>query len=77
MNGREAMINNELYWTHTKGISNEDRSNLIDFINKHIENDKIISTLWERNANPEIIFESEYSEVLNSLNYIKNIVKDL
>ena len=77
MNGREAMINNELYWTHTKGVSNEDRSNLIDFINKHVENDKIISTLWERKASPEIIFESEYSEVLNSLNYIKNIVKDL
>ena len=77
MNGREALINNELYWTHTRGVSNEDRSNLIDFINKNVENDKIISTLWERKASPEIIFESEYSEVLNSLNYIKNIVKDL
>jgi sugar phosphate isomerase/epimerase len=77
MNGREAMINNELYWIHTQGVSNEGRSNLINFINKHVENDKIISTFWERKANPEIIFESEYSEVLNSINYIKNIVKDL
>jgi sugar phosphate isomerase/epimerase len=77
MNGREAMINNELYWTYTQGVSNEGRSNLINFINKHVENDKIISTFWERKANPEIIFESEYSEVLNSIIYIKNIVKDL
>ena len=77
MNGREAMINNELYWTHTEGVSNEGRSNLVDFINKHVENDKSISTLWERKANPEIIFDSEYAEVLNSINYIKNIVKEL
>jgi hypothetical protein len=77
MNGREAMINNELYWTHTEGVSNEGRSDLVDFINKHVENDKTISTLWERKANPKIIYESEYSEVLNSINYIKNIVKDL
>ena len=77
MNGREAMINNELYWTHTQGVTNEGRSNLIDFINKNVENDKIISTLWERKASPEIIFESEYSEVLNSLKYIKNIVNNL
>jgi len=77
MNGREAMINNELYWTHTAGVSNEGRSNLVDFINKHVENDKLISTLWERRAKPEIIFDSEYAEVLNSINYIKNIVKEL
>ena len=77
MNGREAMINNELYWIHTKGVSNEGRSNLINFINKHVENDTPISTLWERKANPEIIFESEYTEVLNSINYIKNIIKEL
>ena len=77
MNGREAMINNELYWTFTQGVSNEGRSNLIHFINKHVENDKIISTLWERKASPEIIFQSEYSEVLNSINYIKKIVKYL
>jgi hypothetical protein len=77
MTGREAMFNNELYWTHTHGVTNEERSNLVDFINKHVENDKIISTLWERKASPEIIFESEYSEVLNSINHIKNIVKDL
>jgi sugar phosphate isomerase/epimerase len=77
MNGREAMINNELYWTHTQGVSNEGRNNLIDFINKNVEKDKIISTLWERKASPEIIFESEFSEVLNSLNYIKNIVNNL
>lgn len=77
MNGREAMINDELYWTYTQGVSNEGRSNLIDFINKNVENDKIISTLWERKASPEVIFESEYLEVLNSLNYIKNIIKNL
>jgi sugar phosphate isomerase/epimerase len=77
MNGREAMINNELYWTHTEGVSNEGKSNLFDFISKHVENDKSISTLWERKASPKIIFESEYTEVLNSINYIKSIVKDL
>ena len=77
MNGREAMINNELYWIHTEGVTNEGRSNLIDFINKHVENDKSISTLWERKAKPEMIFESEYTEVLSSINYIKNIVKEL
>ena len=77
MNGREAMIKNELYWTHTEGVSNEGRSNLVDFINKHVENDKLISTLWERKASPKIIFESEYTEVINSINYIKNIIKEL
>ena len=43
----------------------------------NVENDKSISTLWERKASPKIIFESEYTEVLNSINYIKNIVKEL
>jgi sugar phosphate isomerase/epimerase len=77
MNGREAMINNELYWTHTEGVSKEGRINLVDFINTHAENDKLISTLWERKSSPEFIFESEYTEVLNSINYIKNIIKGL
>ena len=77
MHGREAMIKNELYWTHTEGVSNEGRSNLVDFINKHVENDKLISTLWERKASPKKIFESEYTEVINSINYIKNIIKEL
>ena len=46
-------------------------------INVNVENDILISTLWERKASPKIIFESEYTEVLNSINYIKNIVKEL
>jgi hypothetical protein len=71
------MINNELYWTHTEGVSKEGRINLVDFINTHAENDKLISTLWERKSSPEFIFESEYTEVLNSINYIKNIIKGL
>jgi hypothetical protein len=77
MNGREAMINNELYWKYTKGISLDERKHLVDFINSKVENNKIISSLWERNSTPDEIIISEYDEVVESINYISNILNKL
>ncbi len=77
MNGREAMINNELYWSHTKGVSEDEKNDLISFIKSRVENDITISTLWERNGEPSDILKSEYSEVVESIEFIKNILKKL
>jgi hypothetical protein len=77
MNGREAMINNELYWSHTKGVSENEKNELISFIKSRVENDVTISTLWERNGEPLDILESEYAEVVESKEFIINILKKL
>jgi sugar phosphate isomerase/epimerase len=77
MNGREAMINNELYWSHTKGVSEDEKNELISFIKSRVENDITISTLWERNGEPSDILESENAEVVESIEFIKNIIKKL
>jgi hypothetical protein len=71
MNGREAMINNELYWQFTKGIDLEQRKKLIDFIYSRAENNRHISTLWEQKSNPELILQTELDEVIRSINFIK------
>ena len=34
MNGREALINNDLYWRYTKGVSNSEKLNLLNYINQ-------------------------------------------
>jgi sugar phosphate isomerase/epimerase len=73
MNGREALINNELYWQFTKGIDLEQRKKLIDFIYSRAENDRNIATLWEQKSNPELILETELDEVIRSINFIKKI----
>jgi hypothetical protein len=77
MNGREAMINNELYWSHTKGVSESERKELTDFIRSHVENNVAISTLWERGSEPYEILEAEYAEVVESIEFIKNILNKL
>ena len=75
MNGREAMINNELYWSHTKGVSHSERNELTDFIRLHVENNVTISTLWERGGEPSEILKAEYAEVAESIVFIKDILK--
>ena len=77
MNGREALINNELYWSHTKGVSERERHELTDFINSCVENDLTISTLWERGGEPSEVLEAEYAEVVESIEFIKNILNKL
>jgi hypothetical protein len=77
LNGREAMINNELYWSYTKGVSEDEKNELISFIKSRVENDITISTLWERNGEPSDILESEYAEVVESIEFVKNILKKL
>ena len=76
MNGREAMINNELYWVYTPGITVQEKNNLINFIQSKAENNNIISTLWERKASAEEIAVSELNEVIESIAYIKKILID-
>ena len=77
MNGREAMINNERYWASTKGVSEDEKIELMSFIKSRVENDVTISTLWERNGEPNDILESEYTEVVESIEFIRNILKEL
>ena len=77
MNGREAQINKDDYWQYTDGVTLEMKNKLISFINENLENDKVISTLWERQAAPKDILESEFNEVINSIKFIKTIVNDL
>lgn len=74
MNGREAMINHDLYWLHTKGVTESEKNELIRFINSRTENDVVISTLWERNGDPLSILEAEYAEVVESISFVKNII---
>uniref|UniRef100_UPI0040482305 sugar phosphate isomerase/epimerase family protein n=1 Tax=Algoriphagus sp. TaxID=1872435 RepID=UPI0040482305 len=75
MNGREAFINNELYWLHTKGVSENERNALTSFINSKVENNVVISTLWERKGEPSEILKDEYAEVVESIEFISNILK--
>jgi sugar phosphate isomerase/epimerase len=77
MNGREAQINIDDYWQYTEGVTLEMKNELISFINEHLENDKVISTLWEQQAAPQDILESEFNEVIRSINFIKKIIKNL
>lgn len=75
MNGREAMINNALYWEHTKGVSEEGKNRLIRFVNEKAETDAGISTLWERKGAPTDIMAVEYREVCESIEFIQGILK--
>jgi hypothetical protein len=77
MNGREALINNELYWLHTKGVSENERNALTSFVNSKAENHLMISTLWERNGEPSEILKAEFDEVVESIEFIINILKKL
>lgn len=77
MNGREAQIYIDDYWKFTNGVTLEEKNKLISFINENLENDKVISTLWEQQATPQVILESEFNEVIDSINFIKTIVKTL
>ncbi len=77
MNGREALVNNDLYWLHTKGVSNSEKQNLLNYINQKGINSSNIATLWEQKAHPDQIIKSEYSEVVNSIKYIKKILKNI
>ena len=65
MNGR-ALINNELYWRYTKGVSNL-KAKSLNYINQKGINSSTISTLWNK-KHIEII-KSEYSEVVNNKIY--------
>lgn len=77
MNGREALINNELYWEYTKGIDIEQKKNLIDFVHSRAVNNCKIMSLWEQNARPEQILNAEQIEVINSIHYIQQILQNL
>jgi sugar phosphate isomerase/epimerase len=77
MNGREAQIYNDSYWQYTDGVTLEGKNDLISFINENLENDKVISTLWEQQADPNVILESEFKEVVESIKYIKTIVNNI
>jgi 3-oxoisoapionate decarboxylase len=77
MNGREANINNDEYWHYTEGVSFEGKNNLISFISENLEDNKVISTLWEQQAEPCVIMEAEFNEVIDSTNYIKKIIENL
>lgn len=74
MNGREAFVNQKIYWDYTKGITTEDRKNLIDFITLNAENDSILSSPWERKESPKDILEYEMREVIDSIVYIKELL---
>jgi len=74
MNGREAMINNELYWQFTKGVDLEQKKMLTDFIHSRAEINRQISTLWEQKSSPEHILKTELIEVIQSINFIKKIL---
>ncbi len=75
MNGREAMINHELYWLFTKGVDLQQRKRLTDFIHSRAENHRQISTLWEQKSSPELILKAELYEVIQSIKFIQNIQK--
>jgi hypothetical protein len=77
MNGREALVNNDLYWSYTKGVTNSEKLNLLNYINQKGKNFSSFPTLWEQNAHPDKIIESEHLEVVNSIKYIKNIIKNI
>jgi hypothetical protein len=74
MNGREAFVNQQIYWEYTNGITTEDRKNLIDFITLNAENDSILSSPWERKESPKDILEYEMREVIDSIVYIKELL---
>jgi sugar phosphate isomerase/epimerase len=76
MNGREAMINNELYWHFTKGVDMEQRKILTEFIHSKAEYNRQISTLWEQKSNPELILKAELDEVTQSINFIQKIIDE-
>ncbi len=70
-NSREAFINNKNYWTHTDGVSEKQKENLINFIKLNSESeDKNLSTLWERKESPSKIATNEKKEVESSIIYI-------
>lgn len=77
MNGREAFINNELYWQYTEGISEREKQNLINFINLNAENTNEMKSLWELDEIPQVISSAEINEVNESINYIKNILNEI
>lgn len=77
MNGREAQIYIDDYWEFTNGVTLEGKNELIGFINENLENNKVISTLWEQQATPQAILESEFNEVIDSINFIKTILNTL
>ena len=67
----EALINNDSYWTETKGISKAERNELLVFINSKASS-QINNSLLEQDLNNKQIIDSESNEVDRS---IENILK--
>jgi hypothetical protein len=73
MVGREALINNERYWTCTEGVSVSEVDALRQFIRSNVE-DGDLRSLWEHGAPPAEIAKAELNEVTESIQYCKTVL---
>lgn len=77
MNSRIADINIPEYWEHSKGVSYDDKVKLMSFI----KNNAIVSndwkSAWELGLSPDEIIYNEEIEFQESVNYIKEIIREI
>jgi sugar phosphate isomerase/epimerase len=73
-NSRVAEINNSNYWLHTDGISSDEKDIFIKYINEHSEKDGDWKSPWEIGVEPEFLSKLELTEVINSVNFIKQLL---
>lgn len=72
MNSRRAEINNPLYWTNTKGVSKNQKEEILKFIMCNIV-DGAYKSAWELNLSPIEISSIEMNELMESVGYLKSL----
>jgi sugar phosphate isomerase/epimerase len=73
LNSRKAEVNNPEYWKHTKGISQEQKENFMEFIKNNVVYGDYRS-FWELGLSPKDIAELEMTEMNESINFLKTIL---
>jgi sugar phosphate isomerase/epimerase len=71
--GRKAEINHPEYWEQTHGISDSQRQEFMKFIEVNVISGDHRSA-WELKLSPEEISNSELSEMIESVDYLKTIL---
>ena len=73
-NCRIADINKSEYWDYTPGISIDEKSNFLKYINSKVLNEAGWKTPWELGVSPEELAKIEKSEIFNSVIYLSKLI---
>lgn len=73
LNSRKAEIYHPQYWEHTYGINDGQKNELVKFIKENVISGDHRSA-WEQKLSPDEIGNTEMSELIESIDFLKTII---